>query len=240
MSRRGLHLVLLGTSLTVVTGIVFAAWLLPRFKDPKRVVNMHFAWIELRNYDATHGSLPGNITSAAGQPLISWRSISADGDAAIRLGDDCSSWDSSANCAAASYPCTIYCFDVHSWSRDQLHTRVLAVTGPDAAFDASQQHSLRDLPSDLIVLVEVWETGIHWLEPRDIDVRQLRQLPLNGPDGTGCLVLFADGTLALLDANTPLDLVHTFCTISGAKSADRGELLGEHIRRVWSSSECVN
>lgn len=111
---------------------------------------------------------------------------------------------------------------------------------PTQRFDASQQHSLRDLPSDLIVLVEVWETGIHWLEPRDIDVRQLRQLPLNGPDGTGCLVLFADGTLALLDANTPLDLVHTFCTISGAKSADRGELLGEHIRRVWSSSECVN
>ncbi len=154
-----------------------------------------------------HGALPNNVVSETGQTLLSWRSISADGDAAVKLGDESASWKATANRQAANSPCRIYCFNLPPLSEEYLHTRVLSVTGPDTAFDAERQHSLRDLPSDLIVLVEVWETGIHWLEAKDITGPEFELLRLGGKDGKGCYVAFADGTVAFLSADAPLDRV---------------------------------
>ena len=178
-------------------------------------MNMEFAWTELRNFNAVHGSLPANIVSKTGQPLISWRSISADGDAALRLGDISAPWDAAANKQAASSSCSIYCFCLPPLSNEYLHTKVLAITGPDTAFDPIRRHSLQDLPPDLILLVEVWGTGVHWLEPGDIDGPDYIRLRIDGPDGKGCYVVFADGTLAFLSAATPLENVTKLCTISG-------------------------
>lgn len=231
------RIIVLGlTTLILVSFICFlilmrVSW---RVEDPRRAACMGFAWLELRHYDGVNKRLPTDNTSPSGERLISWRSISADRDAALPLGDTNASWDSPANREAADARCVIYCFELPALSSDYLETKVLAVTGPDTAFDPAQEHSLGDLPADLILLVEVWGTGIHWLKPGDIDVRHFKRLCLAGPDGNGCFVAFADGTLALVSARAPIERVKKLCTITGAQTHDREELLGPYVLEVYT------
>jgi hypothetical protein len=105
-----------------------------------------------------------------------------------------------------------------------------AITGPGTAFDpAVPPPRLKRLPNDLILIVRVERSDTHWMQPGDLSIEQLvpsdetRRLLL-GKDGY--VVLFADRERWVLSGKLPIKDLCRFCTIEGAKQADREEILG--------------
>ena len=126
-------------------------------------------------------------------------------------------------------PMQYYCFD----DKTQLQTNVVAVTGPGTAFSAKDV-SWTDLDYDTILLVEIADSGIHWMEPGDLDIRHITSELTAGLDGAGVHVGFADGEVWLLDAAVPIDRLREFFTVEGAKRSDRADVLGKYCTQRYS------
>lgn len=107
-----------------------------------------------------------------------------------------------------------------------LNTFVFAMGGADTAFDQNHPAPVRALPEDLILFADVYQSNTHWMEPGDFDIANLPD-EVNVPGGLGSdaypgfLICFVDGQIWWMDDETPITLVKQFCTISGARKADR-------------------
>ncbi|MBN2024231.1 MAG: hypothetical protein JW809_15720 [Pirellulales bacterium] len=99
------------------------------------------------------------------------------------------------------------------------------------------RRKVEELPPDLIVLVETRNSGVHWMEPGDLDVRTMPRT-IDAADGKGISanfgdrvhVAFADGTVWALSTDVPFATVEKFLTIDSAKRHDRDVLLGPYQR----------
>lgn len=141
-------------------------------------------------------------------------------------------WYAPANCDTASRPAAYYCFSRDPNGRKEVTTNLVAVTGPNAAFDPDGKAKWDELPYDLIVIIESGSVNVHWAEPGDLEVRQVDQSVAAGLDGEGVLVGFADGQVWFLRNDVPLQDLLAFMTIPGAKESDRGERLAPYHVRV--------
>jgi hypothetical protein len=92
---------------------------------------------------------------------------------------------------------------------------------------------LSQLDADTILIVEVRNTGIHWMEPGDLDLRHLPQTIAADTSADSFHVGFADGEVWLLDAKVPVDELRKFLTLEGARQWDRQSCLGPYGRRVY-------
>lgn len=137
-------------------------------------------------------------------------------------------WDAPANRNFKSMLLSIYCWRGDDGSPESFYTNVVAVTGPGTAFEAGREVHRADLDNDTILAVEVANSGVHWMEPGDLDVGAVPPSIIRGLDGGGVHVLFADGSVWFLDADTPLDDIAKFFTIAGAKQFDREKILAAH------------
>lgn len=113
-------------------------------------------------------------------------------------------------------------------------TNVMAVIGDGTAFPPDSRLRASDLPNDLILIIEVQNTGIHWMAPGDLDVVQVAKALSRkndnqgvrlGTTSDGFLVGFVDGEVWMLSYRTPLDRLLTFCSIESAQRYDRDKLL---------------
>jgi hypothetical protein len=168
-----------------------------------------------------------------GQPLNSWRFHVypffpiPDEDFPPPL-DLKAAWNSPVNKTSASDKFTPYGLASKPY---RTETCVFGISGPGTAFDDSVVSRLSELPSEVIVVMEVADSKIHWMQPGDYDFATL--LAATGRLGDtvkGLLpdrihVLFADGNVWALSPDTPIDAVKPFFTITGAKAASREESL---------------
>jgi hypothetical protein len=99
--------------------------------------------------------------------------------------------------------------------------------------------SLKELPNDLILVVRVEGSKVHWMEPVDLVADDLvcsaeaKQLLLGN---NGYAVLFADGKRWVLSRRLPYDDLCKFFTIDGAKQCERDTLLGPYrIRPLFAT-----
>ena len=99
-------------------------------------------------------------------------------------------------------------------------TNVMAITGPDTAFEVCELSRLEGC-QDLIVVVEVADSGVHWGEPGDIDVNNLPENLTSGIDGDGFMVLFFDGSVWFIKKDVPIETLKNFLTITESKKHDR-------------------
>src|SRR5262249_46601631 len=125
------------------------------------------------------------------------------------------------------------------WTEDSpaevFHTNIFAITGPGTAFEPGKQVRLKDLPGSLILIVEVRNSGVHWMQPGDFDVRTMPRT-INAPDGKGISgvlargfhIGFADGQVWYLFNTIPFDELAEFFTIDGAKIHDRESVFGPY------------
>jgi len=119
-------------------------------------------------------------------------------------------------------------------------TTILAITGPGTVFDEGASTPLKSAPTNAIVLVEVRNSGIHWMSPRDFDVRTMPRTindaegrGISGETSLGFHVAFADGEVWRLSHDTPFEKLSRFFLAEDAKRLNRDEILGEYRRSRW-------
>jgi prepilin-type processing-associated H-X9-DG protein len=106
-------------------------------------------------------------------------------------------------------------------------TSYVLVTGPGTAFPDGQTTKLadfRDGSADTILIVEVANSGIHWMEPRDLNIQQMATT-INAKPGqgisschpSGAVVVFADGHVESLDTVTSAEQLRAMLTIDGGE-----------------------
>jgi hypothetical protein len=119
-------------------------------------------------------------------------------------------------------------------SGKSFNTRFMAVTGPDTAWGdgTDPPGSIQDLPTDLILIVETRNSGLHWMEPGDFELSTLPRT-INAPDGSGISsndpvgtwIGLADGSVRFVPTDTPFEKLEPFFTIAGASANDIDDLL---------------
>ncbi len=129
----------------------------------------------------------------------------------------------------------LFCWDQAPRPGEEMSTTVFGIVGPGALFDESRTERLQidESTGDLICAIEVRNSGVHWMQPGDLDYRELIALERAGKldlgiiDG-GFAVLFLNGGSWRLRADTPREKLIKFMTIDEAKQFDAEEVLGEY------------
>lgn len=163
---------------------------------------------------------------ASGRKIGSWRMAVS---AYLRISppvDPHIAWYEEANRSASDTSWFPFCFITRGEHSNE--TCVVAVTGNDTAFEAGLQFF--DMPSDLIVLVEIAPCGFAWTSPYDVDINHLPEGLTRGFDGQGLFVGFRDNSVWYLDKSVPVDLIRKFCTTKGASELDRDACLKPYKR----------
>ncbi|MGD9128409.1 MAG: hypothetical protein PVH19_13620 [Planctomycetia bacterium] len=154
-------------------------------------------------------------------------------------------WNSEANSLVGKDPrFGFYILDVPGDKDENLkfNTPIVAIVGPDTAFGdgKTKPASYKEYDPDMILAVESRNSGIHWMEPRDFDIRTMPRT-INAPDGSGISghtsrgfhVIFADGELWRIKHTVPFEELEKFFTLTSAKKYDREKVLGPYVDRKF-------
>ncbi|NQV28608.1 MAG: hypothetical protein HQ518_30010 [Rhodopirellula sp.] len=117
-------------------------------------------------------------------------------------------------------------------STSDFNTQFVAIVGPDTAFQQNSRISLKTLPDNMIIVVEVHDSQHHWEEPgADLNIDHMPQYidTRNGKgisgDSKGVLVAFVTGEVWMLSNDVPFSTLSAFFTVSSAKGRSRDALL---------------
>lgn len=197
----------------------------------RRRRGMGLAGTVLSFYDTLFGHLPTSVfKDDAGKVLGSWRfemMMFEDWGAGHGL-DSTAPWNSPKNKWLANQSNSIFCRESKD-SDERLNTTIVAITGPDTAFDGKHVYKLAELPPQLIIIVELAHSHIHWMAPGDLDINDIHQSITDGLDGNGVYVGFVDGNCWLLRRDVPISDLKKFMTIEEAKKYDREKVLGSYV-----------
>ncbi len=196
----------------------------------------------IRWYESNHGHLPpAYVTDESGKPIHSWRVLILPcldrNDLYTRYNFD-EPWDGPNNrnlhgIMPVNYTCVI---EDRSGRRGQsTMTNYVAVVGPGTVWPGEETVKLSDLPSpeSTVLLVEVANSDIHWMEPRDLTLDELlMEIDSKADLSISCKhsnrrphVLFADGSIKTLGKDLTIDELKSMLTIrakpaSGKTSED--------------------
>lgn len=160
--------------------------------------NLHQISIALHDYHDVYGSFPpAYIADDEGRPMHSWRVLILP---YLDLGDIYEQyrfdepWNSEHNLSLVNKLPHDYNGDPRqpfhcpeADSSQRMQTNYVAVIGPETAWPGSDSRSFSDISdgaSNTILIVEVADSGIHWMEPRDLTFKDMSfQIidPLAGP-----------------------------------------------------------
>lgn len=171
----------------------------------------------LHNYHDVYGSFPpACIADADGKPMHSWRVLILpflDEDKIYRRYRFDEPWNSPHNVRLAEESANRQFRCPNRDGGDESpHTDYVAIVGPETAFPGSQSTRLddiRDGQEDTILLAEIHNSGIQWMEPRDLATDRMsfrvndQAAPsISSPHPIGPGVVFADRiTVYRLDAS---------------------------------------
>ena len=89
------------------------------------------------------------------------------------------------------------------------------------------EYVFKDLPADLLLIVEVRESKTNWMQPGDFDIDNMQRaidgkgVCISGFRRPGFHVGFADATVWLLRSGTPFEELSKFFTIESAEMHGR-------------------
>ena len=227
-------------AITIATGLVIAVLLLLR--QPQRRVyvdgffphcanNLKAITLALHEYHEDQGCFPPPcISDDDGTPLHSWRVLLLPslGESDLYAQYDFNEpWNGPNNSKLADQMPTVFgCPDqktlkphARQWATST--TNYLALVGPTAAFNRDTSRTLADFKDNTrytIMVTEVIDSNVNWLEPRDKLVADGVFAIAGGPhikESTGIYVAYADGSVRLLPSDTPTTTLKGLVTING-------------------------
>lgn len=185
-------------------------------------------------YESTYESLPPPyISDAKGKPMHSWRVLLLPFLDEQELYDQYrfdEPWDGPNNKKLHDRIVEVYrCPDDHPARASKLarETSYVVVVGPGTVFSGGRRNKMSiadvangDGASNTILIVEVHSSGIHWMEPRDLDFATM-DFQINGKKGVsisskhagGAMVVMVDGSVRYLDDKTPPKDIERLITI---------------------------
>lgn len=186
-----------------------------RGRRPQCLSQMRQIIAALQAYATNHeGQLPpAYIADENGKPMHSWRVLLLpylEGQALYERYNFDEPWDGPNNSKLAREIPRIYqCPD--EYSRDdtpQPFTSYAVVVGPHTLWPGSEPGSLDRIPdgsAHTLLLVEVHDSAIHWMEPRDLTLDEMNprvngkgRLGISSVHTGGAFVMWADGHGQLL------------------------------------------
>jgi hypothetical protein len=194
----------------------------------------HALWV----YHEHYGSFPPPfVADADGRPMHSWRVLILpfyDKDEIYKEYRFDEPWDSAHNRKLADRivwddHSNFHCpGDVSSsGKRDPLMTSYLAVIGPGTAWPetgCTKASDVTDGPESTLLLVEVANSGIHWMEPRDLHVLQMTPTVnpqagqgISSPHGGTAHVSTIAGRHRTLTDSLPAATIRGLLTIRGGE-----------------------
>ena len=208
----------------------------------------------LDNYHAQYGHFPPACTTDAdGKPMHSWRVYLLPDfgrNDLYKRYDFSQPWNSPTNQQlAASMPDVFRCPGDPATGSNC--TNYVAVVGPNTAWPGSTPRKLADFgehADETILLVEIADSDINWLEPRDLSFEEAKT-GIHGPGEPGisshhlqydryfnhgdycAVVVFANRHTQFLSTRTPPETLESLLTIGGPKSIDWGPPAQNHSRR---------
>lgn len=209
-----------------------------RGRDECRI-NLKSIGLALNSYHEEYGSFPpAYIADKAGRPMHSWRVLLLPflGQTQVykeyRFDEP---WNSSNNSKlglrlAGLYVCPEE-YGLKGRNRVTM-TSYVAVLGPDTMWPgngAVKFSDVKDGSGKTISVVEIKNSGIHWLEPRDLEFSSMAST-VNHPSipgissvhKKGAKVLFVDGHVWFLSEDLPAQTIQALLTRNG------GESVGEY------------
>jgi hypothetical protein len=244
--RRGLsklEWLIAAVVISLLVGFGYEAFTAHLAADYERRANDAFrnTMLGLFNYYDAHGCLPDPIlVDENGEAQASWRFLISNSIDATNwyIPDQTKPWiksdKSEFDLKVVAQSPNLYSFGEKT---DFGPTRIVAVTGPDTAFDEKNRCStFNQLPAGIIVLVEVAHSQVLWTEPGDFvwtgdpaDADHHGALKIGAARrGRGFHVAFKDGTVWLLSPDMPMSELSRFFTREGASQNDREKNLGKY------------
>jgi len=182
--------------------------------------------LALQLYHDVYGSFPpAFIADKSGRPMHSWRMLLLpfiEQENLYKLYRFDEPWDGPNNRQLADQIMQVYsCPDKH-WKRTS-ETSYVAIIGPHTAWPGEKAAKLGDFqdgPANVLLVVEVHDSGIHWMEPRDLHVSQMSPT-INAPLGQGISSdhpdyvngAFADGMTRRLRETLPADVLRSWINV---------------------------
>lgn len=197
----------------------------------------------IANFQSSNGShMPADVLDLSGTALFSWRvSLLNYVDARKDLFNPPRvRWDRPKMEIYRNQRYELYSGSNDKAGEHRFDAAVLAVTGRDTGF-SDRQDSIRQtlpggsLPENLLLLMEVPNSSVHWMEPVDLVVKEghviLRGKPfsihlVNSEEGFH--VAFADNSVWFLSKDVPLERLVPLMTLTSARTANRQELIGKY------------
>ncbi len=195
--------------------------------------------LAMHNYHHQHGCFPpAYFADKDGRPIHSWRVLVLPHMEAHQLYEEYSfdePWNSPNNLALAhNVPSGMVLFTStylcpSESEADEMHATYLMPVGPGAFSDGPNGRKIGEITdgtSNTIVAAERSQSGIHWMEPRDLNVEEMTYT-INDPAAYGIRsthpgvanALFADGTVHSISEDVDPEILKAIITID---AGDRG------------------
>jgi prepilin-type processing-associated H-X9-DG protein len=233
-----------GWILAGLAGLVVAAWMIALLAvtHPREVArkvsctnNLRNIALALTQYHDAYGTFPpAYIADSDGKPLHSWRVLILpflEQQLLYQQYRFDEPWDGPNNSKLHGTALKIYSCPAHPEKQPKTDTDYVVVVGPQTMWPgekAIKMADIKDGTSNTLMVVEVHNSGIHWMEPRDLHVTQM-PLAINPPRGQGISsahqgganVTFADGSVRFLKNDLSSESLRAALTRS---SRDRWDL----------------
>jgi len=218
------------------------------YGPPRCYTELHDIAQALQDYHQANGSFPpAYVVDKNGKPLFSWRVLILpflDQEALYKQYHFDEPWDGPRNRKWHSIAMPIFqCPSDRTVS--PTTTSFVAVVGAGTAWPGPTSTKLSDFTDGLsqtIMVVEIANSGIHWMEPKDLDVAKM-PLAIDAKSGKstsskhagGANVAYADGHIEYLRDGLSPEVLRALLTIHGGErlesSPDGGWQLADPAQR---------
>lgn len=211
----------------------------PTARRTQCMSNLRNIALAVSNYATANGGHlpPAYIADAAGRPMHSWRTLilpyldRPDVVAVYRFDEP---WDGPNNSKLHEVVIDVFRCPEDSGDNTSTQTSFVAIVGPETAWPGTGSATLDtiaagDGTAQTLLLAEVVASGIHWMEPRDLELSRMAPT-INPRTGHGISgyhrgsanVAFVDGRVKPLSENLPAATLRALLTIKGREplSAD--------------------
>jgi hypothetical protein len=223
---RIVHLLIAMAVVAVVLGFAVPAWraLLEQEVQFQSGNNLKHMGVALHNYHDIYGTFPpAFVEDSAGNRMHSWRVlisaviVSSSFNASY---DFSQPWNAVRNQSLPHEALVSGCYDSPRDNSPPGMTNYVAIVGPGTMWPGEKGMTIGEITdgtSRTLMLVEVHNSNIHWMEPRDLPIEELEAWlnPKHQPTlaGTGgMLILRADASVEVLPPDATLKTLKAMIT----------------------------